>query len=59
MCIRDRDWDICLPQPAAVSTFLAADYYLQGSDNGYGLYDAQSGSVGGYNAAQNLSLIHI
>ncbi|MEZ4770332.1 MAG: hypothetical protein R2844_18130 [Caldilineales bacterium] len=45
------DWDICLPQPAAVSTFLAADYYLQGSDYGYGLYDAPSGSVGGYNGS--------
>ncbi|MCB0201902.1 MAG: hypothetical protein KDI03_17685, partial [Anaerolineae bacterium] len=45
------DWDICLPQPASVSTFLAADYYLQGSDYGYGLYDAPSGSVGGYNGS--------
>ncbi|MCB0202643.1 MAG: hypothetical protein KDI03_21430, partial [Anaerolineae bacterium] len=47
------DWDICLPQAAQVSTFLAADYYLQGSDNGYGLYDADTGSVGGYNYAHD------
>lgn len=47
------DWQICLPQPASVSTFLAADYYLQGSDSGYGYYDPESGSVGGYNQAQD------
>lgn len=47
------DWDICLPQPAQISTFLAADYYLQGSDSGYGLYDPMSGSVGGYNVRQD------
>lgn len=47
------DWEICLPHPANVSTFLAADYYLQGSDSGFGYYDPVTGSVGGYNAAQD------
>jgi uncharacterized repeat protein (TIGR01451 family) len=43
------DWEICLPQPGSLSTFLAADYTLQGKLEGYGFYDNVSGSVGGYN----------
>jgi hypothetical protein len=47
------DWEICLPAAGSISTFLAADIYLQGSDNGFGYYDAATGSVGGFNAAQD------
>jgi hypothetical protein len=47
------DWTICLPTTGDISTFLAADIYLQGSDNGYGYYDAATGSVGGYNEPQD------
>lgn len=47
------NWQICLTQTGAASTFLAADYYLEGSDYGYGFYDEESGSVGGYNETQD------
>jgi hypothetical protein len=47
------DWEICVPTSGAASTFIAADYYLQGSDDGYGYYDADSGSVGGFNEPQD------
>jgi hypothetical protein len=47
------DWEICVPATGGISTFLAADFYLQGSDDGYGYYDAATGSVGGYNEAQD------
>ena len=47
------DWEICTPEPGPISTFLAADFYLQGSDSGFGYYDAATGSVGGYNANQD------
>jgi hypothetical protein len=47
------NWEICLPSAGSISTFLAADFYLEGSDNGFGYYDAATGSVGGFNAAQD------
>ncbi|HET6445754.1 MAG TPA: hypothetical protein VFI27_14365 [candidate division Zixibacteria bacterium] len=47
------DWEICVPTAGAASTFLAADFYLQGSDDGFGYYDAATQSVGGFNAAQD------
>jgi hypothetical protein len=47
------DWEICTATSGAASTFLAADYYLQGSDDGYGYYDASTGSVGGFNELQD------
>ncbi len=47
------DWEICVPTAGSASTFLAADFYLQGSDDGFGYYDPATGSVGGYNAAQD------
>ncbi|MGB3714220.1 MAG: hypothetical protein WA996_07310 [Candidatus Promineifilaceae bacterium] len=47
------DWEIRVPSSGAASTFLAADFYLQGSDDGYGYYDAATGSVGGFNEPQD------
>ncbi|MFN2188452.1 MAG: hypothetical protein ACK2T3_06795 [Candidatus Promineifilaceae bacterium] len=47
------NWQICTSTVGDASTFLAADLYLQGSDNGYGFYDEDSGSVGGYNQSQD------
>jgi hypothetical protein len=46
-------WEVCVPTPGDISTFLAADFYLEGSDDGYGYYDAATGSVGGYNETQD------
>jgi hypothetical protein len=43
------DWTICVPTPGDISTFLAADFYLQGSDAGYPYYDPATGSIGGAN----------
>ena len=40
-----------------VTFFHAADLYLQGSDNGYGYYNASTGGVGGYNQAQNWYIV--
>lgn len=47
------DWEVCLPAAGAASTFLAADFYLQGGDNdlGYGVHDTSSGAVGVTNQA--------
>jgi hypothetical protein len=47
------DWEVCLPQAGTASTFLAADFYLQGGDldPSYGVYDTSSGAVGVTNQA--------
>lgn len=42
---------------ATATYFHAADLYLQGSDNGYGYYNASTGGVGGYNQAQNWYIV--
>lgn len=47
------DWTICVPTPGDISTFLAADFYLQGSDAGYPYYDPVTGSIGGTNEAMD------
>ena len=47
------DWTICVPTDGDISTFLAADFYLEGSDNGIGYYDPATGSVGGFNEDQD------
>lgn len=46
-------WKVCTPAAGDLSTFIAADFYLQGSDAGFGYYDPATGAVGGYNATQD------
>jgi hypothetical protein len=45
------DWDVCTPAAGAVTTYLAADFYMQGGDQdpSFGVYDGTSGSVGAAN----------
>jgi len=46
-----QNWQVCNNSGASITAtfFHAADLYLQGSDDGYGYYDAATGAVGGYN----------
>jgi len=43
-------WDISIPSVGNVTTFIAQDLMLGGSDAGYCYYDATTGAVGGMNA---------
>ena len=48
-------WEICLPNPGNISTFLAADFSLVGENNWSGSYESSTGSVGAINIPQNWS----
>lgn len=50
-----QDWQMCNNSETSITAtfFHAADLYLQGSDYGYGYYDAATGAVGGYNQTQD------
>ena len=49
------NWEICLPDAAQISTFLAGDFSLVGENNWDGFFDNPTSSVGATNSAQNWS----
>jgi len=54
-----QDWDITNNGSSEVcfKAYHAADVYFAGSDSGIGYYNAASGSVGGYNEAQDWFMV--
>jgi hypothetical protein len=46
-------WEICVIEPSQISTFLAADYSLDGENNWNGFFENLSKSVGAINSDQN------